>query len=83
MSEGIWVYTGHQYCPDCHIEAKLIKTPDGNYFECPQCKWSVTEEEAEEGYGAPSLEASYEDIYGIHDGDYGNDDDDDDGDDEW
>lgn len=57
------IYTGHQYCPDCHVEAKFIKTPDGNYFECPKCKWSITEEEAEDGDGYPTREASYEEIW--------------------
>ena len=58
------IYTGHQYCPDCHIEAVLKDDEDGDgYFECPKCLWSVTKQEAEEGLGYPTEEASYEEIW--------------------
>lgn len=52
--------TGLQYCPDCHTLCD--HKPEG-YYECPICKYSITDEEADEGYGYPSVEATYEDDF--------------------
>lgn len=59
ISHSAWEYTGVQWCPECHIE---IIRKEG-YFECPQCKYSITDEEAECGDGYPTLESTYEDDY--------------------
>lgn len=53
--------TGEQWCPDCHV--KCIHK-DG-YFECPECNWSISDEEVEYGDGYPTLESTeYRDYYG-------------------
>lgn len=49
-----------QYCPDCHM--LYDHKPEG-YYECPVCKYSITDKEADEGYGYPSVEATYEDDF--------------------
>ena len=49
--------TGNQYCPDCHT---VMAHRDG-YYECEICNYSITDDEAEDGYGHPTLESTYED----------------------
>lgn len=58
LKMGYRLLTGEQYCPDCHIP--LAHRPEG-YYECEICNYSITDEEAEEGYGHPTLESTYED----------------------
>jgi ribosomal protein L37AE/L43A len=52
---SIWLQTGEEYCPDCHC---LMEHRDG-YWECADCKHSITDEESADGEGCPTLEASY------------------------
>lgn len=45
-----------QYCPDCHVACEH----KGDYWECPICRYSITDEEVEFGDGCSTLESSYE-----------------------
>ncbi len=49
-----------QWCPNCH-EEMIFK---GDVWECPICFKEIDAEEANEGYGYPTYEASFEDDYG-------------------
>ena len=64
-----WLPTGEQWCPECHV--KMERKEDE--FVCPECGTDITVEEAEEGWGYPTLESTYEDDYGEY---YEEDDDD-------
>lgn len=57
---GDYIYTGEQWCPDCHIQM----IDKGYVFECPQCGTETDKELAEEGLGYPTLESTYENDYG-------------------
>lgn len=50
----------NQFCPDCH--KLLIHKTD--YWECPFCNYSITDEEVCNGYGYPTIDSTYEDDYG-------------------
>lgn len=52
-----YLKSGEEWCPDCHIKM----TNRGEYFECPECNFSITKEESENGEGHPTLESSYDD----------------------
>ncbi|MFI3173949.1 MAG: hypothetical protein R3Y53_01955 [Bacillota bacterium] len=56
LDVSIWLLTGEQYCPECHIKT----THKDGYYECPECNWSITDEEAEDGEGYPTEEASHD-----------------------
>ena len=62
LSSIDWLPTGEEYCPDCH---KLLTHRDG-YWECDICKYSITDDEAENGDGYPTLDSTYEDDYGTY-----------------
>lgn len=57
-----YIYDGEQWCPDCHVQA--VHHVEDQYFECPLCKWSITDDEAEAGDGYPTEQASYRDDFG-------------------
>lgn len=50
--------TGFQYCPYCHT---MTSHRAEGYYECDICNYSITDEEAENGEGYPTLESTYED----------------------
>lgn len=56
-----YIYNGTEWCPYCKIKCKHHKAEQ--YFECPQCSYSITDEEAEEGRGYPSKVAAEESGY--------------------
>lgn len=58
---GIWISTGMQFCPDCHTSC--VHHENGSYWECPQCKYSITDDEVAYGDGYPTEESTYEDDY--------------------
>ncbi len=64
LDPSIWLPTGQQWCPDCHIPAEHRGEGEDGYWECPQCRWSITDQEAEDGDRYPTLESTYEDDYG-------------------
>ena len=66
-----YLYHGEQWCPNCKIQTINM----GGYFECPNCGWSITETEAEDGEGFSSLKATYEEDFGYWAKDYSNEDD--------
>lgn len=62
LSSLDWLPTGEQYCPDCHVQ---LVHRDG-YWECEECKYSITDDEADNGDGYPTLDSTYEDDYGTY-----------------
>lgn len=54
-----WLSTGEQWCPECHEPL----THNDGYWECDICKYSITDDEAEEGEGYPTHKSTYEDDY--------------------
>lgn len=59
MNPTIWVSTGEEYCPECHI--KMVNIDHG--YKCPTCGHDISYEESSNGDGFPSLEATYEQDY--------------------
>lgn len=57
VSMADFLPTGEQWCPDCHV--KCEERDGGEWFECPECNWSITADEAEEFGGYPTLNSSY------------------------
>lgn len=57
INNSYFLPTGEQYCPDCHTQ--MAHREDG-YFECEICYYSITDEEAANGEGHPTLESTYE-----------------------
>ena len=53
-----FIHTGIQYCPYCHT---MTSRRAEGYYECDICNYSITDEEAENGEGYPTLESTYED----------------------
>ena len=47
--------TGEQWCPHCHVQCE--KRDDGKWFECSECGYSITAEDAEL-FGSYPTEAS-------------------------
>lgn len=66
-----WLPTGEQYCPDCHC----LMTHTDDYWECDECRYTITDDEADNGDGYPTLDATYENDYGTY---YDEDDEEDD-----
>ena len=60
--------SGEQYCPYCHT--KTAHRAAG-YFECEICFYSITDEEAENCEGYPTLESTYEEEIYHYDSDTG------------
>lgn len=56
-----FLYDGEQYCPNCHIKCNYDEKHE--CFRCPNGDWDITLEEAEDGDGYPTEEASYEEIW--------------------
>lgn len=62
ISMANWLPTGEQYCPDCHC---LMKHKS-DYWECGKCGYTITDDEADNGDGYPTLDATYENDYGTY-----------------
>lgn len=56
-----YLFTGDQWCPNCHV--KCAHHVEDEYYECTECNWSITDEEAEDD-GYPSEASTYEDDFG-------------------
>ena len=67
-----YIYTGEQWCPNCH--EKMVLKDD--IYECPICYLEIFKDEADNGYGYPTFESSYEEDYGEYYSDKEIDDDD-------
>lgn len=52
--------TGEQWCPECHSKCTL----DGEIWQCDNCGYQIFKDEADRGYGCPTLESSYEEDFG-------------------
>lgn len=61
LDPDIWQSTGMQYCPDCHTPCK--HHIEDAYWECPRCKYSITDDEVAYGDGYPTAESTWEDDY--------------------
>lgn len=47
--------TGEQWCPHCHVQCE--ERDGGEWFECPECGYNITAEDAEL-FGSYPTEAS-------------------------
>ena len=74
IDPAYFIPTGEEYCPDC----KCLLEHKEDYWECPKCGYSITDDESENGEGYPTLESTYEDDYNEYYPSYDDDDDDDD-----
>lgn len=70
LDHSVWQATGEEWCPDCHIKM----THKDGYWECRDCKGSITDEESELGDGYSTEESTYENDYEEY---FGSDEDDD------
>lgn len=51
-------FDGEVWCPDCHEQC--TRREEGSYWECDICKYSITDEDIEDGEGYFTLESTFE-----------------------